>query len=111
MTARVDLAMSEAQLQAAICELCRELGLLYYHTHDSRRSKPGFPDLVIVGRGGVLFAELKNKTHQATPEQQQWLERLVSAGAAAVLWRPEQWHDQTIAATLARLAKPRQVTS
>lgn len=105
------LAMSEAQLQAAVCELCRHLGLLYYHTHDSRRSQPGFPDLVIVGPGGVVFAELKNAKHQTTPEQDDWLRRLTEAGAVAVLWRPAQWQDQTIALLLRQLAKPNDVTA
>src|SRR5690606_40011108 len=36
-------AMSEAQLLATILQACRKLGLLCYHTYDSRRSEPGFP--------------------------------------------------------------------
>ena len=52
-------AMSEDELDDVIREACRVRGLLAYHTHDSRRSEPGFPDWVIVGPGGVIFRECK----------------------------------------------------
>lgn len=50
--------MTERDIQAAI-DLCRWLGLLAYQSHDSRRSAPGFPDLVTVGRRGLIYRELK----------------------------------------------------
>lgn len=100
--------MTEAMLQTAVLELARRQRLLAFHVYDSRRSAGvGFPDLCIAGPGGVVFAELKNDVLAPTPEQMQWLGTLVEGGAEAFLWRPEQWLDGTIAATLARLAKPR----
>ncbi len=102
-----DLPMTEAQLQSRIFEICRDLGLLCYHTHDSRRSQPGYPDLTIAGPGGQVFAELKNAKHQATPEQERWLTMLRRGGAEAYLWRPEHLRSGVIAETLARLARPR----
>ena len=44
-----------------------------YHTHDSRRSAKGFPDLVLAKNGVVLIVELKTDTGVATPDQVAWL--------------------------------------
>jgi hypothetical protein len=72
------LPMLEADLQSAVVKLARTLGGLVYHTHDSRRSAAGFPDLVIVFErtGAILFAELKQDGKHPTPEQNQWLRAL-----------------------------------
>ena len=43
--------MTEKDFQAQIVELIGVLGGMVYHTHDSRRSAPGYPDLTIVTRG------------------------------------------------------------
>lgn len=80
--------MTEKQLLESVRDLCKLYGLLVYHTHRSDRSEAGFPDLVIVGAGGVLFRELKSQTGKATPDQTKWLDRLREAGADAALWRP-----------------------
>lgn len=64
------------------------MGLEYYHTYDSQRSQPGFPDLVIVGEHGVLFRELKTESGRLTPMQVHWLHVLTLAGQNARLWRP-----------------------
>ena len=50
-------SMSEAQFQSHVVALAHRLGWLVYHTRDSRRSEPGFPDLVMV-RGRTLFREI-----------------------------------------------------
>jgi hypothetical protein len=87
--------MTEAQLQAAVIELAQMLGYRTYHTHDSRRSTAGFPDLVMVRWEHLIFAELKSETGKISPEQAKWLDdlRLV---ADAFLWRPHHWLDGTI---------------
>lgn len=81
------LPMSEADLQTAVLELCRHHGVLVYHTHDSRRSQPGFPDLVIAGSRGVLFRELKSDQGKLTADQVQWATTL-GLTANWGLWRP-----------------------
>lgn len=83
--------MTEAELQAQILDLCKHMGLLTYHTYDSRRSQPGFPDLVIVGKHHMLYRELKTERGRVTPEQDQWLEALHAIGADAKVWRPRHW--------------------
>ncbi len=87
---RKNLGMSEAQLLAAVRRLARYRGWMVYHTADSRRSEPGFPDctLVSVRQRRLIFAELKTATGKTTPEQDEWLAALAAAGAEVHLWRP-----------------------
>jgi len=85
--------MTEDQFQRALVDLCKWLGLLVYHNPDSRRSTAGFPDLVICGPKGTIFAELKSKTGRVRPEQKVWLERLRAGGQRAFLWRPTDFDE------------------
>lgn len=91
--------MREREFQSQVLEAAGLMGWLAYHTHDSRRSQPGFPDLVLV-RERVVFAELKTDKGTLRPEQATWLERLRDAGAEAYLWRPRNWDG--VLATLKR---------
>jgi hypothetical protein len=99
-------AMSEAELQESVRRLCEGLGLLYYHTHDARRSPEGFPDCVIGSpRGGrIIVRELKRERQNPTPAQQKWLNALGSAhGISAGVWRPRDLINRTIARELVEL--------
>lgn len=86
-------------------------GLLVYHTHDSRGSRKGWPDLVVAGPGGVIFRELKIPPRKPTMEQQRWLDLLTQLGDDATVWTPEHWRTGEIAQTFARLCQPSNVTS
>lgn len=57
---------------------------LAYHTYDSRKSTPGFPDLVLVHprRKIVIFAELKIDTTYPSNEQRLWLAALTEVAWA-----------------------------
>lgn len=66
-------------------------GWLVYHTHNSQRSEPGFPDLVLVRGRRVLFRELKKQKEKPTPVQQMWLDTLAVAGQDVGVWRPYDW--------------------
>ena len=84
--------MTEKDFQAQIAELVGVLGGIVYHTYDSRRSSPGFPDLVIVTRDRrLIFAELKVGKSKPTGDQWAWLRALPDH--QAYLWRPNDWHD------------------
>lgn len=62
---------------------------MWFHSYDSLHDRlAGFPDLVIAGFGGVLFAELKDYGAQLSSPQNRWHWSLVAAGADWVLWRP-----------------------
>jgi hypothetical protein len=98
--------MSEGDLQTNVLDCVRKLGGLAYHTHDSRRSAAGFPDLVIVfpRTGALLFVELKSTDGRVTAEQVRWLEALRRAerirACGVYLWRPEDWVSGHIVDTL-----------
>lgn len=80
--------MSERDLDTAIRSLASGLGLRRYHVMNSQKSEPGWPDLVLVGKRGVLFRELKRQSGKPTKAQQEWLAALTEAGMDAGLWRP-----------------------
>lgn len=104
--ALVRSAMTEAQLQSLILAACKAFGHHCYHTHDSRRSQAGFPDLVIVGRHRGMFREEKTDTGLLTPAQAGWLAALRQAGFDADVWRPADWRSGRITAELAALRRP-----
>jgi hypothetical protein len=88
----VSTRLSEKHFQAQVLRLAKLSGWLTYHTFDSRRSAPGFPDLVLVKPPAVLFAELKSASGRLRPEQGAWLESLRGCESVeARLWRPGDW--------------------
>lgn len=84
--------MSEADWQRRVTDYCTVLRLLWYHVPDSRRTNPGFPDLVIAGPGGVLFVELKTERGKVSAHQQTWIDTLEPHVQTRV-WRPSQWDE------------------
>jgi hypothetical protein len=98
-------SMSEDALQETIRKQCRALGFLVQHEHDSRRSwLPGWPDLVIVGKSGILWRELKSEAGRLSPEQRQVGSALHAAGQDWAVWRPRDWVDGTIQRQLEGIA-------
>jgi len=92
--------MTEAALQSKVEQVARTLGWLTYHTHNSRRSAPGFPDLVLVRRSRVLYRELKTEKGRTSPAQREWLAALAAAGQDVALWRPSDLVSGRVAADL-----------
>ena len=79
---------TEAQFQETVIGMARALGWRVYHTHDSRRSDPGYPDLTMV-RGRVLrIWELKSETGTLRRNQADWIVDLQTAGVEALVLRP-----------------------
>lgn len=74
--------LSEAAFQRQVEQLAGFYGWRGYHTHDSRRSAAGFPDLVLVRGPELLFSELKTNHGRPTAEQRAWLEALGVVGDA-----------------------------
>lgn len=66
-------AGSEAAFQQQVLNLAGFYGWRSYHTHDSRRSQAGFPDLVLLRDAELIFAELKTDTGRVRPEQKLWI--------------------------------------
>lgn len=94
---------SEAQFQEAVVEYLKLNGWLVYHTHDSRHSAEGFPDITAVRDRELVFAELKKRGGRPTEAQQRWLRRLAEVGhlehamnvepVRAYLWTPDDWPE------------------
>lgn len=75
--------MSEKQLQQGLVDAAGHCGWLVYHTHDSRRSEPGFPDLVLVHRDRlrIAFIECKSERGRMTTDQVKWIVALEDVAA------------------------------
>jgi hypothetical protein len=82
---------SEKEWQRAICNRADWLGWHWYHTHDSRRSPAGFPDLVLVRRDRLIFAELKTDKGRVRPPQHHWLQLLEQTMSEVYVWRPRDY--------------------
>ena len=113
--------MSEDEFQRAVLDLARlhHLHVAHFRAAMTARGRwvtpvaadgKGYPDLTAVGPGGVIWRELKTERGRLSPEQCLWIERLTEAGADVAVWRPKDLASGLVAATLARLAKPREVT-
>jgi hypothetical protein len=86
------LHVTEKAFMHSVIDLARLSGWLVYHTHDSRHSVAGFPDLVLVRHDVLLAAELKSQHGRVTPAQAQWLAALGAVQhVQATVWRPSDW--------------------
>lgn len=107
--------MTEDEFTTSVRQTAEAYGYLAYHTHDSRRSTSGFPDLVMIRvrqlAVRVVIAELKlhpetQKRGRPTDDQERWLEawravgEAMAGGPAALLrvyvWRPPDYFSGAI---------------
>jgi hypothetical protein len=100
--ASVAEAMTEDALLAQVRLLASDLGWMTYHTHDSRRSESGFPDLVLISpqQGRILFRELKKMKGRVSADQKVFLEALTAVGQDAGVWRPDDLVEERILSEL-----------
>ena len=89
-----DNLLTEKAFMDSIVELARNTGWLVYPPYDSRRSEPGFPDLVMTKPKRLVIAEIKTEKGKTSPAQDKWLETLRTArGVKVKLWRPSDWPE------------------
>jgi hypothetical protein len=83
----------ETYIQAAFEEHARTLGWLVYHTHDPRRSEPGWPDAFCVRGGRAVAVELKTANGRTSKAQERWIRELdMVPGVSAFVARcPRDW--------------------
>ena len=84
-------ALSERDFQERVLHYARLNGWLCYHTFDSRKSTPGYPDLTLVRPGELVFAELKTEKGRVSQAQQGWIDLLDTTEAQAYIWKPSDW--------------------
>lgn len=96
--------ISEASFQRTVIEMAELLSWRTYHTHDSRRSNQGWPDLVLVRAGELVIVELKTNTGRLSQAQGEWLDDLEASGVEVHVWRPRDF--DRIEARLKGLWKP-----
>lgn len=86
-------ALTEKQWQQRVLDYAALRGWMSYHTFDSRRSTPGFPDLVLLRDRRLVFAELKTDTGRLSVAQAEWLDALLLATREVYTWRPADWPE------------------
>jgi hypothetical protein len=88
---------TERAFQAEVVKYAALMRWRVYHTHDSRHSPAGFPDLVLCRarhpRPRVVFVELKAERTPVTDDQRAWIEDLRDCGMEAYIFRPSQWEE------------------
>ena len=68
--------ISEKKLQAYVVGIAQRYGWMIYHTYDSRRSNPGWPDLVLCRPPRLAIIELKTDVGRISKDQMNWLIQL-----------------------------------
>ena len=80
----------ERDLLAQVLAVAQMYRWRTYHTHTSRHSAAGFPDLTMVRGNRLVFAELKRVGKAATADQRGWLVDLACVpGVEAYVWTAE----------------------
>jgi hypothetical protein len=97
--------LNEATFLTQVIDLSRLWGWRVAHFRPARTSQgwrtavqadgAGFPDLVLVRDGVLLFAELKTDEGELTESQREWLLALSECVGPqrSVVWRPCLWDD------------------
>ncbi len=57
------------------------------------RNAAGLPDLILVRRPRVVWAELKAERGKTSDDQHAWLDDLRASGQRVYLWRPSDWEE------------------
>ena len=89
--------LAEAEFQRQVIDLAHILGWRVAHFRPAMTAHgwrtpvqadgKGFPDLVMVRRDRLIFAELKAEKRKLTPEQVEWFNAL-TAVAEVYVWHP-----------------------
>ena len=101
---------SEAKFCLDVMALAQRMNLLAHWCPDSRKcyGDKGFPDLVIAGPRGLIFAECKMPSADTTAEQDRWIWTIGEAGgrgrdSIVRIWFPSHLENGTIERELQEL--------
>lgn len=100
-----DLSHQPGQF-AELERLCSRYSLWWHACPDTRhcRGPKGFPDLVIAGPSGLLFAEMKGLDQFRTPEQICWHAALGISGAKVFTWKEAEFANGMVEGILASIS-------
>lgn len=94
-------AMPEYRLQEHVITAAKQLGFLAYHTWNSMRSEPGYPDLMLVKDGRCLAIELKRDGQEPTLAQRRWLDAFAEVPCIETyVWHGADWESGGIVTIL-----------
>lgn len=85
--------LSEKEFMSMVIEFATLHRWFAYHVNDSRRTVPGFPDLVLLRPPQLIVAELKVGKNKPTPEQNLWLNLFEEANVPAYVWTPNDFEE------------------
>lgn len=87
------LTITEKQWSQIVFDAARRLGWYVYRVHDSRRTVPGWPDIVAIKGPAILVLELKVGRGRLTPAQREWLDAWRQVPNATVMAPvyPDDW--------------------
>lgn len=94
------------RFQKQVTDLADTLGLTWFHVPDSRRMRAGLPDLIIIGLGGVIYAEIKTGTGVLNPAQRKIISLLRKSHQQVYVWKPGNLRSGQIYAALVEISKP-----
>jgi hypothetical protein len=83
--------IDEKAFQSAVVKLAKDRGWKTYHVFYSMKSAGGFPDLICLRGRRQVVAELKVKKRKPKPEQEEWLNAFLLAGAEVFTFWPRDW--------------------
>lgn len=97
--------MPEAELLRITKMICTVYNVYCIHERDSRQQEvKGVPDLIMAGKNGTLWRELKSHYGSLSPEQRRFGSVLTHAGEDWAVWRPVDLINATIETKIARIA-------
>lgn len=100
------LGITERAFMAQVVTYARLMGWTVWHdeaTNAARRcsscgtvrrtprNAAGLPDLILVRRPRVVWAELKSERGKLSDEQRDWIDALLGCGQEMFVWRPSDW--------------------
>jgi hypothetical protein len=98
--------MEHDQVIALAIAAARARQLYVAHWPDSRRAAaPGWPDLIIIGAGGMIFREVKTGRARPSPEQIAVAYMLAALGHDWRVWDELDWFSGQIENELDALVK------
>ena len=89
--------ITERDWQTFVIQLAVARKWKYYHPPDNKpingriqRVVAGFPDLVLIKDGRMVYAELKREKGIISLEQAEWIKEIKACGIECYVWRPSQ---------------------